>query len=196
MKTDARMGPNAIIQIGTALRTALGAGPMRGLFDRAGLAGYLDTPPQDMVAESEVIHLHAVLRRALAPPLAQRVARDAGIGTGNYLLRHRIPNPAQKLLRATPRRIANRLLVAAIVRHSWTFQGSGRLRATAGPPPVFILEHCAICRGAQAAAPLCSYYAATFERLFQELVDPASTVIETECAAVAGGSCRFEVRWR
>lgn len=189
------MGPNAIIQIGAALETALGPGAARGLFGRAGLAGYLDAPPEHMVAESEVIHLHAVLREALAPPMARRVSSEAGAATGDYLLRHRIPRPAQRLLRLMSRRIASRLLVAAIARNAWTFKGSGRLHAGAGPPPVFILERCALCRGAHATAPLCGYYAATFERLFRALVDPAAIVTETECAAVAGERCRFEVRW-
>ena len=191
----ARIGPNAIIQIGAALETALGLSATRGLFGRAGLARYVDEPPAHMVDESEVIHLHAIVRETLAPSLAQRIAGHAGTATADYLLRHRIPKPAQWLLRLMPRRIASRVLVAAIARNAWTFRGSGRLRAMAGATPTFILEDCAICRGARAARPLCRYYAATFERLFRTLVDPSATVVETECAAVAGGRCRFEVHW-
>lgn len=192
---DARMGPNAIIQVGTALQGMLGTGATRGLFDSAGLTSYLDLPPKGMVAEREVIQLHTVLRQTLAGPLMQRVTHDAGTGTGDYLLRHRIPRAAQGLLRLMPRRMASRLLVAAIMRHSWTFEGSGRLSAVIGPPPVFILERCALCRDARAAAPLCGYYAATFERLFQQLIEPTATVTETDCAAVGGNICRFEVHW-
>jgi len=193
--TQARIGPNAIIQMGSALQAAVGASTTRGLFDLAGLAGYLESPPEHMVAESEVIQLHAVLRQALAAPMLRQVAHQAGTATGEYLLRHRIPGPAQRLLRLMPRRLASRVLLAAIMRNAWTFKGSGRLHALAGPPPVFILEQCAICRDAHATLPICGYYAATFERLFRDLVDPAAQVIETQCAAVAGGCCRFEVRW-
>jgi len=193
--TGARIGPNAITQIGAALQAAVGSSATRGLFGRAGLASYLDEPPAHMVDESEVIHLHAIVRETLAPSLAQQIAADAGTATGDYLLRHRIPKPAQWLLRLMPRRIASRVLVAAIARNAWTFRGSGRLRAMAGATPTFILEDCAICRGARAARPLCRYYAATFERLFRTLIDPSATVVETECAAVAGGQCRFEVHW-
>ena len=148
-----------------------------------------------MVPESEVVQLHAVLRQALTAPMVQQVTHRAGTATGEYLLRNRIPGPVQRLLRWMPRRLASRVLLAAIVRNAWTFKGSGRLQALAGPPPVFILEQCAICRDAHASLPICAYYAATFERLFRELVDPGAQVIETQCAAVAGGCCRFEVRW-
>jgi len=189
------MGPNAIIQMGTALEAALGAGTARTLFGLAGLAPYLAAPPEHMVAESEVMRLHAVLRRTLAAPTALEVARNAGHATGDYLLRHRIPPAAQRLLRRLPRRAASRLLVAAIRRHAWTFAGSGRLRALHGPPPVFVMEGCALCRDAHSPVPVCGYYAATFERLFRVLVEPKATVIETDCAASGAATCRFEVRW-
>jgi divinyl protochlorophyllide a 8-vinyl-reductase len=42
---------------------------------------------------------------------------------------------------------------------------------------------------------LCDYYAATFERLFQALVDRGALVTETECEANGGSACNFEVRW-
>jgi len=141
------------------------------------------------------MHLPTVVRQVLTGRLAQRVAHEAGTGTGDYLLLHRMPRAAQRLLRLMSRPIASRLIVAAILGHSWTLEGSGCLRATVGPPPVFILERCPLCRSVQSADPRWTYYAATVARLFQELVEPTATAIDTDCAAVSGGSCRFELRW-
>jgi divinyl protochlorophyllide a 8-vinyl-reductase len=181
--------------MGAALESMLGAGAAHGVFGTAGLDRYLDTPPQTMVGESEVIRLHAALRQALAAPAAHEVTHRAGLATGDYLLSHRIPRPAQALLRILPRPLASRLLIAAVERHAWTFTGSGALRVERGSAPVLVIENCAICRAAHAASPLCGYYAATFERLFRRLVDPGATVIETDCAAVTGHDCRFQVCW-
>jgi divinyl protochlorophyllide a 8-vinyl-reductase len=47
----------------------------------------------------------------------------------------------------------------------------------------------------QAPAPVCDYYAATFEGLFRALVHPAARVVETECEACGAPACIFEARW-
>ena len=195
LAAEARIGPNAITQVRAALESLAGANALRGVFGSAGLERYLDVPPERMVAESEVIRLHAAVREALSEPQAREIAYRAGLATGDYLLRHRIPRLAQTLLSWLPRRLAGSLLIAAIERHAWTFTGSGTLRVTRGPSPALIIGNCAVCRGAHAPGPLCGYYAATFERLFCRLVDPRATVVEAQCAAVNGGDCRFEVRW-
>lgn len=191
----ARIGPNAILQMGLALRRAHGAQIERQLFASAGLAGYLEAPPTQLVPESDVIALHSAVREALPPALGRAVAEQAGHATGLYLLEHRIPRPAHALLHLLPRALAARVLAAAIRRNAWTFAGSGQLRVQGGARPVFTLAGCPLCRGLRSAAPACGYYRATFERLFRELVDGGATVAETECLATGGACCRFEVRW-
>ncbi|MBS0393620.1 MAG: bacteriochlorophyll 4-vinyl reductase [Proteobacteria bacterium] len=191
----ARIGPNAIIQVAAALVQAHGAAVAGRVFAAAGLAPYLAAPPAGMVEEREVIALHRELRRVLDPAAAGAVARVAGGATGDYLLRHRIPLPVQRLLGWLPRRLAARLLVAAIARHAWTFVGSGRLTTAVGRGVVLTIEDCPICRGTHAPAAVCEYYRATFERLFRALVDARTTVRETLCAAVGDGRCRFELEW-
>ncbi len=42
-----------------------------------------------------------------------------------------------------------------------------------------------------ATAPLCDYYAATFERLFRALVHPRAVVVETACEACGADACRW-----
>jgi divinyl protochlorophyllide a 8-vinyl-reductase len=120
----------------------------------------------------------------------------AGSATGDYLLAHRIPRPAQALLRILPAGIAGRLLLAAITRHAWTFTGSGRFTAEAGSPTVVAIANCPICRGTHSEMPACDYYAATFERLFTVLVHPDAKVVETDCMGRGASACRFEIRWR
>jgi len=74
--------------------------------------------------------------------------------------------------------------------------GSARFTARGGRRTLFRLEDCPICRGAQSAAPLCEYYAATFTRLFSRLVHPRAEARETACIAAGAPACQFEVEWR
>jgi divinyl protochlorophyllide a 8-vinyl-reductase len=149
-----------------------------------------------MVDEREVIALHAAVRRRLTPQAARGVAHAAGLATADYLLEHRIPGAAQLVLRALPAPLASRLLLAAITRHAWTFAGSARFTAHSGHPVLLRLEGCPICRGAQSAAPLCEYYAATFTRLYSSLVHPRAEARETACMATGAAACEFRIEWR
>jgi divinyl protochlorophyllide a 8-vinyl-reductase len=168
---------------------------MRDLLGAAGLDGYADAPPSQMVDEHEVIALHAAVRARLPVRAARGVARDAGLATGDYLLANRIPRPAQTVLRCLPSAWSGRLLSAAIARHSWTFAGSGRFEALPGRPFLVTICDCPICRGTQAAAPVCDYYAACFTRLFARLVHPWARAREIACMAEGAPACRFEIDW-
>lgn len=190
-----RIGPNAITRVAEVLPALLGEAGTRRLFDHAGLGAYLRTPPQHMVAESEVARLHQVLRAELGPALAGEVAHVAGQRTADYLLAHRIPQPVQWLLRRLPAAWAARVLLQAIGRHAWTFAGSGVFRAQAGRPCVLTITDNPLCRGLRSSAPTCDFYAATFERLFQVLVHPAVQAVETACEARGDPACVFELRW-
>ena len=192
----ARIGPNAVIQIADALERRLGPGPARDLLCSAGLGGYVDALPSQMVDEREVIALHAALRDRLPARTARGVAREAGLGTGDYLLAHRIPRAAQTFLRFLPAAASSRLLLAAIARHSWTFAGSGRFAVRGTRPFLITIKDCPICRGTHATAPVCDYYAASFTRLFARLVHPRARAREIACIAEGAGACRFEIDWR
>lgn len=193
--TAGRIGPNAIIRVAEVLRERLGADAMARLFGLAGLAAYVEHLPEAMVDEAEVTHLHAVLRASLGATAAAQVAREAGTRTGNYLLAHRIPKPVQALLKLLPAPLAARVLLSAITRHAWTFAGSGEFSAVPGRPVVLTIRDNPMCRGLTSDVPACDFYAATFERLFRELVHPQAHVVETACEACGDEVCRFEVRW-
>lgn len=191
-----RIGPNAIIRTREALSEHVGDELCARIFLGADLEGYLATEPTTMVPEVEVVALHRALRRELAPATADAVVRDAGARTARYLLTHRIPKPAQVLLRALPARLAARLLLALIARHAWTFAGSARLTIVPGRPARVHFDDSPFARVGAASAPVCGFYVGTFEVLFRDLVHPATRGRETTCAAVGDDRCTLSLDWR
>ncbi|MCX7684195.1 MAG: bacteriochlorophyll 4-vinyl reductase [Acetobacteraceae bacterium] len=109
--------------------------------------------------------------------------------TADYLLAHRIPRPAQWLLRALPARLAAPPLLRAVARNAWTFAGSGRVFVTPGPPAVIEIE-----ANPLATAP-CHFHLAVFTRLFRTLVHPQAEVHETLCCGSGAAACRFAISW-
>jgi divinyl protochlorophyllide a 8-vinyl-reductase len=199
-----RIGPNAITRVAEVLPGFVGAQETRAVFERAGLAGYLQAPPEQMVDEAEVTGLHLALREALGGRLAGEVARSAGQRTADYLLAHRIPRPVQALLKRLPAPWAARVLLSAIRRHAWTFAGSGVFSADAGSgvfagrpgrPVVLIIRGNPLCKGLHSDVPVCDFYAATFERLFRTLVHRDARAFEVACEGRGDAECRFELRW-
>ncbi len=191
----ARIGPNALIQTAAALREVYGARHAAALFEAAGLTHRLAVLPEAMVPEAEVIRLHVCLRTALGPQQTRAVTREAGRRTADYLLANRIPRPAQALLKLLPARASAGLLMRAVGRHAWTFAGSGSFRYRNGRPTRLEIADCPLCREIRSAAPVCDYYAATFERLFRVLVARDAYAVETACQAAGAAACRFELRY-
>jgi divinyl protochlorophyllide a 8-vinyl-reductase len=190
-----RIGPNAVIRLQEALCDIAGREASAAIFRRAALEKYLASPPLAMVDEAEVVALHRALHAAFDDERARKVSQIAGRKTAAYLLGHRIPQVAQRVMRSLPSMVACRLLAHAIARNAWTFVGSGHFAVHLGRPTVFTIGECPICRGMTAPRPTCDFYAATFERLFAELVDPHARVEEVECLATGGAACRFSIVW-
>jgi divinyl protochlorophyllide a 8-vinyl-reductase len=191
----ARIGPNAVIQAAKAIEAFESQSMLARVFSAAQLPHYLAEMPAAMIPEQDVIALHASLRADLGDRRAQSIAWTAGYHTANYILAHRIPKPAQMLLRHLPARLAAPLLVKAIARHAWTFAGSGVFSTQSGKPLVLSISNCPVGRTAHTEAPACGFYAATFERLFAELVAGSTRVTEIECQAMGCSACRFRVEW-
>lgn len=190
----ARIGPNAVLQLDAALTARLGPAAAERVFAAAGLAAFRRDPPDAMVSAAAVAALHQSLRRELGPE-AMAVARDAGARTADYLLAHRIPTPAQKLLRWMPRSLAAQALLAAIRANAWTFAGDGRVTTRASAPCRILIDGNPIVVGESASAPVCHWHCAVFERLFRALVTPTARVVETACAAAGADACRFEIQF-
>lgn len=185
-----RIGPNAIIQTGMALRAVAGPSIERQVFERAGLGPYLTAPPVAMIPEGEAAALFEALyaHPGLSDGKAQEIARTAGFLTADYILASRIPPAALRALRALPKALAARALLAAIAKHAWTFAGSGKVSCGYGSP----------LRLKIAANPLafdrCTWHCAVFERLFGALTGGHARVVHAECCAAGDDACRFTIQ--
>jgi len=188
---EARVGPNAVIQLGETLIAHDALGLAQRVYLAAGHLDWLRNPPAAMVSEADVAALHGALNRLAAPHEARAFAAEAGRRTGDYILANRIPRIAQKILRALPAPMAGRLLLKAIGRHAWTFAGSGRFACEPGRSLRF-----SIADNPLAQPGGCVWHEAVFTRLFQELVHPGVVVREIACCACGDEACRFEPRPR
>ena len=189
-----RIGPNAIIQTTAALREHVG--DPRALALVHGATGRsLSEMPTEMVDEDEVNRLVRSMRADLDPALFEAVLHDAGCRTADYLIANRIPRAVQWLMRVLPAPVALRVLLAGIMRHTWTFAGSAavRIARTRGAPLRLVLTQCPMCRAMHEPAPACHFYAGTLEHLLQRLVTPRARVVEVACEAAGAGGCEFSL---
>jgi divinyl protochlorophyllide a 8-vinyl-reductase len=201
----ARIGPSAILRLVEALDHRFGRPKTEAVFRAAGQPDQLATLPDAMVDERSITALYTSLPTQLGCADAAEVSAHAGLLTGEYLLAHRIPAAAQRLMKLMPAALAARTLLAAIDMHSWTFAGSGTFERQhveraggGGRSSVYwrlSIANCPLCRGAAFPEPACAYYAATFERIFREVVATSARVAETECQANGAAACVFEVSW-
>lgn len=195
MKPMPAIGPNAVIQLVPALTRQGFDGMVPQVFARAGVAGWLAHPPAVMVDERQVAALHRTLRAGLPPEQAALVLAEAGRLTADYLLAARIPGMAQAILKLLPAPLSASLLVGAIKAHAWTFAGSGRFSACSGTPLILEIADNPLCAGEHTAAPVCSWHAAVFRRLFEVLVSRDVRVDEIDCEARGDCACRFSIDW-
>ncbi len=189
MGASARIGPNAVLQHLAVLDAALGEGLRGALMHRAGVP--VPPPECGMLPEDQVTPLHRAVWLFL-PDRAAGIQRQAGLAVGEYILAHRIPGLAQRLIRVLPAPLGARFLAAAIAKHAWTFAGSGRFSVASHRPLTFSIVHNPLAVGP--ARPSCHWHAAVFERLFQRLVWPRAQVVEVACCAAGQGACVFEIR--
>lgn len=187
MTHAALIGPNAIWQTLSVLDRYEGSATCERVMARAGVT--VPPPQSGMIPETDAAAVHRAVYREL-PERGGGLLRLAGLATGDYILRHRIPPLAQRLIRALPAPLGARLLAAAIARHAWTFAGSGGFRVVTGRPLVFEVTDNPL---RDPDGHPCLWHAAVFERLFARLVWPSVIVREVECLAQGGAVCRFEL---
>ncbi|MET4129063.1 bacteriochlorophyll 4-vinyl reductase [Roseovarius sp. MBR-6] len=184
MSHGARVGPNAILQTVAALEARGGRALAERVLGHAGCAGYLDAPPEEMIPEQAAAAVLRALPACLSPAEARAVARDAGARTAAYILRHRIPAPAQLVLRLLPARLAAPILMRAMAAHAWTFAGSGEV--SIAPARLTI-------RANPLSVPGCEWHCAVFEALFRRLVGAKCAVREVSCCARGAAACVFVI---
>lgn len=190
MQAKALIGPNAILQLVDVLE-ARGLGDMLvQVLHRAGVAR--PRPDAPMLPQQDCAAVHRALRD-VSPGDGPALLRAAGLATGDYILAHRIPALAQRVLRVSPPRLSVRMLSAAIARHAWTFAGTGQFSVAGHAPLTFMLQDNPLVAGLRADVPQCIWHASVFERLFARLVCARVKVRETACCACGDVACRFEV---
>jgi divinyl protochlorophyllide a 8-vinyl-reductase len=184
-----KVGPNAIIQLAEVLADRLGLEERAATLRAAGLAHYLARDPERMTDEREAAALHMAVQ-ARQPRDWDELSWEAGTRTAEYLLKHRIPQGAQWLLRQLPPAWSARLLLRAIRAHAWTFAGSGTFsaRMERGAALVTIADN-------PIAMPGCPWHRGVFTRLFTELVSQRVLVRHEACCAGGGKACTFVITW-
>lgn len=195
LASGALIGPNAVTRISQAMES-LGYGPsVRTIFAVADDSQWLENPPTRMIDQMSAARLHRAVRDLFPIADAHKILAEAGRLTADYLLANRIPRLFQRLLPWLPRRWAEKLFLAAIGRHAWTFVGSGRFSATVGDPTMIEIRHNPLCSGERRPGAVCVWHAAVFRRLFGELISPAARVDEITCEARGDSACRFHLTW-
>lgn len=184
-----RIGPNAILQLVDVLERRGEGELLSAVLAAAGV----QRPPRDagMLPESDCAAVHQALRR-LAPK-AEALLEEAGLATGDYILAHRIPKLAQRVLRVLPGGFAAPVLTKAIAQHSWTFAGTGEFRVEGARPLVVSVARNPLVAGWRADCPQCIWHVAVFRRLYGRLVCPSVEVREVACCACGDAGCRFEI---
>lgn len=181
------IGPNTVLQTETALIAAGGPALALRVFARAGLSQLLQTRPAAMIDETLAKALFTALFAELPETEARTVAHEAGRLTGAYILAHRIPKPAQAILKLLPASLAAPMLLKSIARHAWTFAGSGACRVEAGSPRRLTII------GNPIAIPGCVWHAGVLEVLFETLVSAKTRVRHTACEHAGAPACTFEI---
>ena len=184
----ARIGPNAIIQLGETFAARGMMDLASKIYGRAGCLDLLGSPPHAMIDETMVERLFLAVEEVLSLDMARDILTEAGRRTGDYILANRIPGIARHLLPLLPRRLAMRILLTAIGKHSWTFAGSGRFSQSAGMPTKVTIQHNPV-----AIALGCVWHEAVFTRLFSALLSSPAQVREVQCCGQGAAACTFRI---
>ncbi|GAB5446384.1 bacteriochlorophyll 4-vinyl reductase [Gymnodinialimonas sp.] len=188
--TGGLIGPNAILQMLPVIERLGGRERCARMMAAAGVPEVPDGTR--MIPEEDAARLHRQLRLE-EPTLAAAMSADAGQGTAEYILAHRIPRPIKAVLKALPPFAAARLLSKAIARNAWTFVGSGQLQVP--DPWTFEITGNPLIAGEVSDTCLCHWHAGVFQHLYRTLVTPNCHCAETTCAAQPSHDrCRFEIR--
>ena len=156
MEGVAKIGPNAIIQLGETFAARQNMAQAQAIYAAAGCLPLLTHPPAHMIDEAIVARLFTAVASDM--PDARDYLAEAGSRTGDYVLANRIPAFARRILPLLRSRLALRILLKAIQKHSWTFAGSGQFH--------FSSDHVAIRHNKIATKVGCIWHEAVFTRIF------------------------------
>lgn len=188
--SEARIGPNALIQSVNALREQYTEAQIHTILRQCGQEDLLDTQPTTMVAEQAFADLVVALADQLGIAPARQILWRAGQLTAGYLLQHRIPRPFQWLLRPLPHRPALQLLLLAVGKHAWTFVGSGQFSYVVGQTP----ELTVLTRLYPGEA-VCGFYGGTFDHLIHVLIAAQAQTKVTTSLDMGQTKCVYAIQF-
>lgn len=191
MSKEARIGPNAILQLRAPMDSLVGPCALDALLARCGV----ELPDgRGMIPQSDVARVHHAVY-ALYPTKAHDIAVESGRGTARYIRANRIPAPACCALGILPRRVSEHALTKAILAHAWTFCGSGHVTAKRiAPKIIFRLADNPLVYTHAGSAPQCHWHCAVFAELFSILLRRPYSASETACCGAGAAACEFHVQ--
>ncbi|MEM9618679.1 MAG: bacteriochlorophyll 4-vinyl reductase [Pseudomonadota bacterium] len=190
--TSGRVGPNAVLQLAAALAGPAERPLLVPVFEQAGCANYLKTPPEEMIPESDAAALHQAVFDIAGSERARTISADAGRRTADYVMANRIPGFAKTILRALPPGIAGPMLARAIEKHAWTFCGSGSFSIVKGGGARSLVVKIA---NNPLETPGCAWHCAVFERMFQQLVSSKALVRYKKRHSQDSEACLFSISY-
>jgi hypothetical protein len=124
-----RIGPNSVLQLVPLLDDAFGVEEREHLMRLSGI----ERPAQRRRPDGgrPAARLHQAVRAE--HPEAAALTREAGERTGDYIIRHRIPVAALRVLRRCRPGSRDRSWPGHR-KHAWTFAGSGKFRVVRATP--------------------------------------------------------------
>lgn len=187
---EARIGPNAILQLRAPMDEIIGPGALDSLLAHCGVElpdGY------SMVSQFDVARVHHALRQ-IYPKQRHDIAVQSGHGTARYIQANRIPPLARRVLAILPQGVSERMLTKAILKHAWTFCGSGHVTAKRdGGAIVFRLADNPLAAATGHSAPQCHWHCAVFAELFSSLLRCPYRASETACCGTGAPACDIRV---
>lgn len=188
--TEARIGPNALIQSVNALREQYNEARIRTILRQCGQEDLLSTSPTTMVPEQAFAELVVALADQLGIEPARQILWRAGQLTAGYLLHHRIPRPFQWLLRPLPDRLALQLLLLAVGKHAWTFVGSGQFSYMVGKMPTLT-----VLTRLYPGEAVCGFYGGTFDHLIHVLIAAQAQTKVTTSFDAGQTKCVYSIQF-
>ncbi|HHE32427.1 MAG TPA: bacteriochlorophyll 4-vinyl reductase [Chlorobaculum parvum] len=171
MSTPSRIGPNSIIQTVGALETAYGKNETEKLLKKMGQGYLIGNLPSEMVEESKFHSLVKALEKEIGEKSTASILKESGERTAKYLLKVRIPDPFQTIVKLLPAGLAFKVFLFAISKNAWTFAGSGEFSYGSKPSPNVMVKV------TFPSHPVVgNFYLGTFTALLRELVNPKTTI--------------------
>lgn len=183
------MGANMVAPLHAVLERTVGPTARDKVFNEC---GFSELPDEDSFApEGQVAMLHRAIRHNW-PDQAPEVMDMAGRVAAEVFVAHYIPPKARLLLQNMPWSVSAWLVGKSARLNAWSFAGSG-LFAIQTTSRLALFQNPLI-KDITSDRPVCHFYTAMFEHMYQRLSHRDFTCEEVCCAANGADHCCFHVK--